>query len=73
MLKQALEVHDLTLKHNNIHAARWRQVQAPLAKEELEGTRPALAALDSLERELILRQRAAAQPRARRFELAERE
>ena len=72
MAKQALEVHDFTLKHNNIHAARWRQVQVPLAKDALEGTRPTLAALDELERELIVRQRAAAQPRARRFELAAR-
>ena len=72
MAKQSLEVHDFTLKHNNIYAVRWRQVQVPLAKDALEGARPTLAALDELERELIVRQRAAAQPRARRFELAAR-
>ena len=36
MLKQALAVHDLTLKHNNIHFARWREVQVPLEKENLK-------------------------------------
>ena len=27
MMKQAADVHALTLKHNNIHNARWRTVQ----------------------------------------------
>jgi lysophospholipase L1-like esterase len=30
MVKQAAKVHDLTLKHNNIHFARWRDVQVEL-------------------------------------------
>ena len=30
MAKQAAKVHDLTLKHNNIHFARWRDVQVEL-------------------------------------------
>jgi len=73
MAKQALEVHAFTLKHNNIHFARWRQVQTPLDKDSLDRSRPALVALDDLEKELIVRQRAAAQPRARKFELVSRE
>jgi lysophospholipase L1-like esterase len=30
MAKQAVKVHDLTLKHNNVHFARWRDVQVEL-------------------------------------------
>ena len=33
MLKQALEVHELTLKHNSIHAARWQELQVGLAQD----------------------------------------
>ena len=69
MLRQALAVHDLTLKHNNIHFARWRQVQVPFEKEELERKAAALAALDGLENELIARQRDMAKPRPHSFEL----
>jgi hypothetical protein len=32
MTRQAAEVHVLTLRHNNIPAARWRQIQVPLVK-----------------------------------------
>ena len=35
MARQAAEVHALTLRHNNIHAARWRQIQVPLEKRQL--------------------------------------
>jgi len=72
MARQSLEVHAFTLKHNNIHAARWRQLQVPLEKDALDRVRPAMAALDELEQELILRQRAAAQPQARHFKLIAR-
>jgi len=70
MLRQSLAVHDLTLKHNNIHFARWRQVQVPLEREELERKAAAMAALDGLENELIARQRDMAKPRPHSFELA---
>jgi lysophospholipase L1-like esterase len=72
MLKQSLEVHALTLKHNNIHFARWRQVQVPLEKDSVAAAKTAMAALDELDAELIARQRSTAQPRARRFSLAAR-
>ena len=70
MAKQAAEVHALTLKHNNIHFARWRQIQVPLQDDHFETSRKAMDSLDALESEIVQRQRAAAQPRARRFELA---
>ena len=69
MLRQALAVHDLTLKHNNIHFARWRQVQVPLEKEALASNAAAMDALDALEEELIVKQRAVAQPRPHQYVL----
>ena len=72
MTGQAAAVHALTLKHNNIHFARWRQVQLPLESDALVQAPVALGALDSLEVELVQRQRALAQPRPHRFELRPR-
>jgi lysophospholipase L1-like esterase len=70
MVKQALDVHALTIRHNQIHYARWRNVQVPLQEQTLEKLQPALDALDALEVELIDQQRAAAQPKLRHYELS---
>ena len=70
MVKQALDVHALTIRHNQIHYARWRNVQVPLQEQTLEKLQPALDALDALEVELIDQQRAAAQPKPRHYELS---
>lgn len=32
MLKQASSVYDLTVKHNDVHFARWREIQVPLCR-----------------------------------------
>jgi lysophospholipase L1-like esterase len=70
MLRQALDVHALTLKHNNIHFARWRTIQTALATDGAPATKAdAVAALDKLDNELVAEQRAAAQPRPHRYEL----
>ena len=69
MARQAAEVHALTLRHNNVHAARWRQIQVPLEKSYSPQVSKALDALDDLEAEIVRQQRAAAMPKARRFEL----
>jgi len=69
MLKQASDVHDLTLKHNDIHFTRWRLVQTRLEKDGAQQTGGALDALDKLEQEIVDRQHATARPRLRRFEL----
>jgi hypothetical protein len=69
MARQAAQVHALTLRHNNIHTARWRQVQVPLEKEAAPHLLKALDALDELEADLVKAQRAAAQPIAHKFEL----
>ncbi len=69
MARQAAEVHALTLRHNNIHAARWRQLQVPLERNTSAHLSKALEALDELEADVIKEQRAAAQPRPRRYEI----
>ncbi|HEY2932436.1 MAG TPA: SGNH/GDSL hydrolase family protein [Acidobacteriota bacterium] len=69
MLQQSLSVHALTLKHNTIHFARWRQVQVPLQKDTSGAIGRALAALDDLDADLVRQQRAEAQPKIRKFEL----
>ncbi len=70
MLRQALDVHALTLKHNNIHFARWRTIQTGLATDGSPATKSDVeAALDKLDNELVAEQRAAAQPRPHRYEL----
>ncbi len=69
MAAQALEVHQLTLAHANIHNTRWRQVQVPMEKTNEPELLSALKALDELETVLVKRQRAAAQPKPHQFEL----
>jgi hypothetical protein len=67
--RQAARVHALTLRHNNLHSTRWRQVQVPLEKDATPHLLKALDALDDLESDVIREQRAAAQPIPHRFEL----
>jgi lysophospholipase L1-like esterase len=69
MVKQAQAVHDLTLKHNNIHAVRWRELQVVLAQQPLPHLPQAMEALDNLEADLVAQQRATAQPKTRHYEL----
>jgi hypothetical protein len=69
MARQAAEVHALTLRHNNIHYTRWRQVQVPMEKDATPHLMNALAAIDDLEGDLLKQQRAAAQPRPRHYEI----
>ena len=68
MLKQAAEVHAITLRHNNIHFVRWRQVQVPL-EPALAHKQAAMDALDALDSDLIQQQHAAAQPKPHHYEL----
>jgi hypothetical protein len=69
MVKQANDVHALTLKHNNIHSARWRNLQTALAEDSPKTLQVAMDALDKLEAELVAKQREAAQPKPRRYVL----
>ena len=70
MVRQALDVHALTIRHNQMHYERWRHLQVPLQEQKLERLQNALDSLDALEAELIGQQRAAAQPKPRRYELS---
>jgi lysophospholipase L1-like esterase len=69
MLTQAAKVHDLTLKHNQIHFARCRNIQVSLHDFSFAGQQPALDALDRLEDDTVQEQRAASQPKARHYVL----
>jgi len=70
MARQAMEVRDLTVKRIDIHQQRWRALQVPLKDLNIERLPEALKVLDSVEAELITRQRATAQPRPHDFQLA---
>lgn len=70
MAKQAARVHDLTGKHNDIHFARWRDIQVNLQDFKFSRQPAAVDALDKLEEEIVEEQRAAAQPKPRHFELS---
>jgi lysophospholipase L1-like esterase len=70
MMRQAADVHALTLKHNNIHFARWRTVQVPLERETLEHKQAAMDAMDLLEADLVRQQRAIAKPKPHHYELS---
>jgi len=71
MLRQALAVHDLTRKRNDVQFVRWRTVQVSLAdrQKELRAYQSALAALDALEQDLFKEQRRAAVPKPHQFTL----
>jgi hypothetical protein len=69
MTRQAGAVHDLTLKHNNIHNVRWRVVQVPLQDETYAHKDSVFEALDALEKDIIEQQRSKAQPSPHRYEL----
>ncbi len=69
MAKQAAKVHELTLKHNDIHFARWREVQISLKDYKLAGEPAVAEALDKLEDQIVQVQRATAKPLLRHYEL----
>jgi hypothetical protein len=72
MSRQAMEVRDLTVKRIDVHQQRWRTLQVPLQNLNIEHLPETLKALDSIEAEVITRQRAAAQPRPHAFQLTSR-
>jgi lysophospholipase L1-like esterase len=69
MLRQALDVHALTVRRALIHNTRWRVLQVPMADDDAPAKFDAMAALDRLEGQLTAEQRAAAHPRPHRFEI----
>ncbi len=73
MVKQSEVVHNFTVKHNNVHAARWRELQVALGQQPLPHKSEAMEALDKVEADLVALQRQAAQPKAYHYELLLRE
>ena len=69
MLRQALNVHAFSVRRNALRMARWQGVQVALQEERSSHVSEALAALDALDEELFQQQKAAAVPRAYRYEL----
>ncbi len=70
MMKQALEVHALTLKRADVHNYRWRNLQVPLSDQDVPSKGQAMAGLDKVDDDLMKQQHAAAQPKPHRYELA---
>ncbi len=70
MLDQAAGVLMMTVKHNDLHFARWREVQVPFAKgETTAAAKKAMEGLDEIEAAIVARRRDAARPRPHRFAL----
>jgi lysophospholipase L1-like esterase len=69
MVRQALDVHALTRLHNDLHFTRWRVVHVPHQDDLAPHYAKSMAALDKAEADIVKQQRAAAQPKPRRFEL----
>jgi lysophospholipase L1-like esterase len=69
MFGQAKSVHELTLRHNNLHFQRWRTIQVPFERKDYPNLDKALHGLDALEADTVVEQRAKAKPILHRFEL----
>ncbi len=69
MLAQSKHVLDLLRRHNDLHFARWRNIQMPASDLNADTLKTALAAIDALEADLVLKARAAAAPVSHKFEL----
>jgi lysophospholipase L1-like esterase len=71
MLKQAQAVHELTVQHNDLHSARWHNLQVPFQNDPLPGLESGLKTMDYLEAEIVQRQHSAAQPKPHHYELVQ--
>ncbi len=70
MIRQAMAVHRLTLRHNDLHFQRWRSFQVPLESRGYPSLSKALEGLDALESDMVVEQRKEAMPVPHRYELA---
>ena len=70
MFRQAAAVHALTVKHNNVHFIRWRQIQVPPITSDEGHLLKAMDAMDAIEADIVGEQRAKAQPKPHKFELS---
>jgi hypothetical protein len=72
MFRQAKAVHELTLRHNDLHFQRWRNLQVPYERRAYPGLAKAIQGFDSLEADVVADQRSKAKPATHRFELVAR-
>ena len=72
MMKQALEVHQLTLQRANAHNIRWRNMQVPYQDVKSAEKEAIMVSLDKFDRELAQKQHAAAKPAVHNYELSPR-
>jgi lysophospholipase L1-like esterase len=72
MLRQAKTVHELTLRHNDLHFQRWRTLQVPYERRGYPSLVKALEGFDALEADVVADQRSKAKPVPHRFELRPR-
>ena len=63
MSNQAMGVRDLTARHIEIHQFRWRVLQVPLGDSGIQNLDESMRNLDSVDAQVVAKQRAAAQPR----------
>jgi lysophospholipase L1-like esterase len=70
MMKQAIAVQSHAFKHSYLRLARFRMVDDAFKDDHLAGTRPASAALNTLEQQSIELQRATAQPTPHHYQLS---
>jgi lysophospholipase L1-like esterase len=73
MMDQAVAVHQLTVKDDNLHFERWRTYQVPLFSKNdptiASTLPPILRALDAEEKGVVAQQRAKAQPVPHEYKL----
>ncbi len=69
MFRQAMTVHRLTLRHNDIHFHRWRSFQVPMEGAAYPSLSKAFSVLDALEAEVIAERDRQRKPAPHRFEL----
>jgi len=69
MYRQAKDVHELTLRHNDLHFQRWRSLQVPYERRTYPGLAKAIEGFDALEADVVAEQRSKAKPVPHRFEL----
>lgn len=69
MSKQANSVLQLIYRHNNLHWARWHMIQTSFEAEKPASMDAAMAALDTLEDQVVAMAYAKAQPKAHQYEI----
>lgn len=69
MFRQALRVHELTIKRNEVQFGRWRQVERALGDDSPPHKQAALDALHAVQEDLLAKQREVAVPVQHHFEV----